>query len=202
MLSIDLPNDVRKAGPEDAALLGGITAEAFRNDLVSRWMFCGSEAMKPVFGSLAKNIYTARGLCHIAGDEAAAMWLPPNTSKEAPLAAYPTLAINLLRFGGVRALRRTIKADAIMQTHQPKEPHVYLFTVGVVERSRGAGLGRKLITPVLAACDESGLPAYLENSNPDNHGFYRSLGFERLEIFTPGFGAPPLEAMWRVPRRS
>ena len=200
MLSIELPEGIRQAGPRDAALLGAVTAEAFHDDPVSRWMFCGSAAMPFMFTALARNIYATRGICHLA-DGGATMWLPPETSKEAPLAAYPSIGWNLLRHGGVKAIQRTIKSDATMQAKQPKTPHVYLFTIGVVEKSRGSGLGRRLIAPVLDACDKAELPAYLENSNPKNHGFYRSLGFERLEIFNSAPDAPPLEAMWRPPQK-
>ena len=85
-------------------------------------------------------------------------------------------------------------------THHPAEPHAYLFTVGVASAGRGRGLGRRLLKPVLAACDRSGTMAYLENSNPANRRFYNSLGFERVELFHATPESPPLEAMQRAPR--
>ena len=51
----------------------------------------------------------------------------------------------------------------------------------------------------LDAADRAGVPCYLENSNPANTGFYRSRGFERMKLFEPRPGAPPMEAMWREP---
>lgn len=39
------------------------------------------------------------------------------------------------------------------------------------------------------------------HENPDNTGFYISHGFEHMKHFYAGEGAPPLEAMWRKPRR-
>ena len=77
---------------------------------------------------------------------------------------------------------------------------MYLFTIGTRKAARGKGLGKALIRPVLEACDREGLSAYLENSNPDNTGFYMSHGFEHMKLFEVGEGAPPLEAMWRKPR--
>ncbi|MEP2103579.1 MAG: hypothetical protein ABJP02_15725 [Parasphingorhabdus sp.] len=53
---------------------------------------------------------------------------------------------------------------------------------------------------VLNTCDAKDIPCYLENSNPENHGFYAHHGFERREIFACGEGGPSLEAMWREPR--
>ena len=87
-----------------------------------------------------------------------------------------------------------------MARRKPKAPHVYLFTIGVARAARGKGLGRRLLAPVLAACDVAGLPAYLENSNPLNTPLYEGAGFRTLEVFAPAPGAPPLAAMWREPR--
>ena len=77
---------------------------------------------------------------------------------------------------------------------------MYLFTVGVASAGRGRGLGRRLIGPVLDACDRTGTMAYLENSNPANRRFYASLGFERVDLFHPMADSPPLEPMQRLPR--
>ena len=57
------------------------------------------------------------------------------------------------------------------------------------------------LAPVLAACDASGLPVYLENSNPANSGFYAAHGFERMGIFNiDGDNTPVMEPMWREPK--
>ena len=69
-----------------------------------------------------------------------------------------------------------------------------------VDTARGKGLGKQWMTPVTDAADRAGMPCYLENSNPANTGFYRSRVFERMKLFEPGPGAPPMEAMWREPR--
>ena len=69
------------------------------------------------------------------------------------------------------------------------------------QRARGTGLGRRLITPVLDACDRTGTRAYLENSNPANAGFYASCGFAVLgEPIRPTPDSPPLQPMIRDPR--
>src|SRR5690606_12687996 len=97
------------------------------------------------------------------------------------------------------AMRGRTAAETMEREH-PKTPHLYLFTVGTRKAARGKGLGKTLMAPVLEAADRKGLPCYLENSNPANTGFYRSRGFERMKLFEPGPGGPPLEAMWREPR--
>ena len=59
------------------------------------------------------------------------------------------------------------------------------------------------IQPVLDACDRQGVPAYLENSNPANTGFYSACGFAPLgDPIHPEPGSPPLVPMVRQPRRS
>jgi hypothetical protein len=44
---------------------------------------------------------------------------------------------------------------------------------------------------------EGGVPAYLENSNPNNHGFYTSHGFEVMGPSISPADAPALIPMWR-----
>ncbi len=85
----------------------------------------------------------------------------------------------------------------------PNYPHAYLFSIGVRRAAQGTGLGRKVIAPVLDACDRAGLPAYLENSNPANTGFYASCGFApQGDPIHPEPDSPPLIPMVREPRRS
>lgn len=82
----------------------------------------------------------------------------------------------------------------------PSEPHWYLSAVGTVPDHQGRGHGARVLRPVLDRCDEQGLAAYLESSNPRNLAFYHRLGFEVTgEIPTPDATAV-LTAMWRSPR--
>jgi len=97
-------------------------------------------------------------------------------------------------------LGRTLRALSVVDKAHPKEPHVYLFFVGVHQDNRGQGLGAGLLAPMLDRCDTQGIPAYLENSNPLNEAFYVRLGFvPRGKLDLPK-GAPPLQPMWREPR--
>jgi len=106
----------------------------------------------------------------------------------------------VMRKGAKGAARRGLTAAETMAREHPKAQHIYLFAIGTRKAARGKGLGKTLISPVLDAADRAGLPCYLENSNPANTGFYRSRGFERMKLFEPGPGAPPMEAMWREPQ--
>lgn len=199
-LEIELPESLRRAGRDDSALLGAITANAFRDDPFNHWTFGTEAAMRHTFTSYARHVYTPRGYCCLAGDDAAAMWLAPGTDKELPLQAIPGLALCLLANGGPKTLMRAMTADAAIAAQKPQIPHVYLFTIAVRPALQGQGYGRRLMQPVLEACDRARLPAYLESSNPANLGFYGSLGFKVSGDIQAAPGAPPMTPMWREAR--
>lgn len=199
-LDIRLPDGMRQAGPDDWRLLGKIIGDAFQNDPVSNWIFGKRSAMAPIFGRQARHIYIPRGICHIAGDAGATMWLLPGARKDMSAWAMVDIGQAMVRHAGIGAPRRGLRAEAGMNLKRPAEPHAYLYTIGVHSSGQGKGIGRQLLAPMLDACDRAGLPAYLENSNPRNHSFYAGHGFAHVEHFEPVRGAPPLEAMWREPR--
>ena len=202
MLQVEAAEGLRRAGAGDWRVLGEITAEAFAQDPVALWTFDGKPCLRPVFQRLARDVYLPRGICHVADGEAGAtMWLPPGPSKELPALSLLGAAARLLLDGGPKAMARALAVDAEMVRRKPKAAHVYLFTIGVRAPARGKGLGRRLLAPVLDACDAAGLPAYLENSNPANTPLYEGAGFRTLDVFDPAPGSPPLAAMWRAPRR-
>ncbi len=200
MLDVKLPDGMREAKRDDWRQLGGIIAEAFAEDPVNLWLFGNREAMPPVFSTLARAIYLPRGFCHVRGDDGATMWSHSSASLDLPF--WPTLGLvaAMLTKGSKGAAKRGLAAGEAMKREHPESPHIYLFAIGTRKAARGKGLGKALISPVLEAADRKGLPCYLENSNPANTGFYRSRGFERMKLFEPGPGAPPLEAMWREPK--
>ena len=200
-MDIQLPEGLRRATARDWKQLGSITGEAFAQDPVNLWIFGNTQTMPPVFGELARSIYLPRGLCHIHGDTGAAMWAHSALSRELSTLQTMRLVWSLMTKGEKGAAKRGLGASEAMAREHPAAPHMYLFTIGTRKAARGQGLGKKLIRPVLEAADRACLPCYLENSNPANTGFYISQGFERLKLFEPGPGGPPLEAMWREPRQ-
>ena len=148
---------------------------------------------------LARSVYLPRGICHIHGDTGATMWAHSDQSRELNNLQTMRLVWSLMTKGEKGAAKRGLGAGEAMAREHPKAPHMYLFTIGTRKAARGQGLGKKLIRPMLDAADRASLPCYLENSNPANTGFYVSHGFERMKLFEPGPGGPPLEAMWREP---
>lgn len=195
---------IETVGTERVTELAVITADAFRDDPFNRWLFGGFAPMQRTFANLARHIYAPNGFCQILTEDgegrAATMWLLPDDKADATAMANLQTYWGLFASGGIGALMRGKAAGDAMAKHHPTEPHAYLFTVGVASAGRGRGLGRRLMQPVLDACDATGTMAYLENSNPANRGFYNSLGFDRVELFHATPESPPLEAMQRVPR--
>ena len=191
---------LRQATRRDWKQLVDITADAFAEDPVSRWVFGSPRGMKLAFQMMARNIYLKHGTCHLAGDDAATMWARHDVDMSLPLAGTLKLVVGLAVYGSPGTIARATRAGELMLLHHPRTPHLYLFTIGTRKAARGRGLGKALLAPVLSACDRDRLPVYLENSNPDNTHFYRAHGFERTQIFDCGEGGPPLEGMWREPR--
>lgn len=64
-----------------------------------------------------------------------------------------------------------------MGQFHPEEPHWYLPTLGVDPIFQNCGQGSALLRKALKQCDEDGLTAYLESSNPRNIPLYERHGF-------------------------
>jgi GNAT superfamily N-acetyltransferase len=74
----------------------------------------------------------------------------------------------------------------------------YLPLLGVDLVAQGRGLGSALLRHALATCDDDGLPAYLEATNPRNRDLYARHGFNVVDVIQAG-SSPPLWAMLREP---
>lgn len=188
------------ATPEDGTRVGEIIGEAFTTDPVSRWTMGSDRAIRALFALLAKELYLPWGHCCLLEDKAATMWLWPNQTKDLSLWIQLRLALILRDGVSLKYLFRALAVDAAMAHRRPREPHMYLFTVGVLPQDRGQGLGGRIIRESLQHADRMGLPSYLENSNPANTGLYQRLGFVARETFEPAPGCPPMTTMLRPPQ--
>ena len=198
---IELGAGLTRTGKAEAGLVGDITADAFRNDPFNLWLFGNFAGVRALFRLQSKRIYGPRGFCYRAGDDGACMWMLPGGDSSFSRSDYWRFAANTFFLSGPSAITRGIKTGQAMEARHPEFPHAYLFSIGVRPRAQGKGLGRKLIQPVLDACDRQGVRAYLENSNPANTGFYTSCGFTQLgDPIHPAADSPPLVPMVRDPR--
>jgi ribosomal protein S18 acetylase RimI-like enzyme len=198
-MEIDLTSsDLVQAHMSDWKTVADITGEAFAEDPVNQWVFGKPGAIRSMFRIMAREMYLPQGLSHLHPAGGATMWMPPGVDAAPSQVGLFKFALGQLRHGTLGAIKRGMALSDLMQAWHPKEPHMYLFTIGTTRDARGKGVGKGLLAPVLKACDAAGLPVYLENSNPANSGFYATHGFERMGVFEiGGDGSPIMEPMWR-----
>ncbi|MEL6860054.1 MAG: GNAT family N-acetyltransferase, partial [Pseudomonadota bacterium] len=166
-----------------------------------RYVFGKEASIRSMFRVMARNLYMPHGLCHLHPAGGSTMWMPPEVTAEASSIGLLKFALGQIRHGTPGAIQRGLKISEQMQAWHPKDPHFYLFAIGTTQTARGKGVGKALLKPVLTACDAASMPVYLENSNPDNSGFYAAHGFERMGTFhINGEGSPIMEPMWREPK--
>lgn len=187
--------------PDDADAVAAILADGFSDDPVMKWVFrpedlaAGAYAM---FRFIAAEVSIPKGATYLAGDRAAAVWTPPNP-KPWPEERGIAFAEAVSAVAEAAALGRIIALDEATRAVHPSEPHWYLGMLATRCADQGRGVGSQLLTRCLSEVDASGLPAYLESSNPRNVPFYERHGFcDTNEIPLPG--GPPFTAMWREAR--
>lgn len=61
------------------------------------------------------------------------------------------------------------------------EPVYVLQVVAVAPQLKGTGAFRRLVDPVIAACDAAGVPMVLQTHNPANVPLYEHFGFQLVE---------------------
>ncbi|OAF19222.1 acetyltransferase [Bradyrhizobium neotropicale] len=169
----------------------------FAADPLARWSWPDSNqylSSMPEFVVACGGRAFENGTAYIAaGLRAAALWLPPGVQQDEP-------ALDALM---ERSLRPEIAEDMAclrngMAEHHPPEPHWYLPLIAADPNWAGQGLGSQLMQHALRRCDEEGVAAYLESSNPQNITLYRRHGFKIIGEIQHG-SSPPLTPMLRLP---
>lgn len=189
---------VRLGQAQDARSAVEIIRIGFATDPVARWVYPDAGkylALFPEFTrAFAGRAFESGGACIATGNSGAALWLPPGVGPddEAVVSVLETSA------------SPSIKADLFsvleqMTSFHPKEPHWYLPMIAVDPYFQGAGIGTSLMNFALERCDEEGIPAYLESSNPRNLSLYRRCGFNEIGVIRSG-DSPPMFPMIRRPR--
>lgn len=196
------PLTVTTATAHDAALIGGVLADAFSDDPVGRWIAPDPDTRTTRLTRLFQIWAAAFTLPHHevlrAGDVGAALWLPPGRWQVPPFVLLRQLPHLSSIFGRRTAL--LLRGSRRLEHHHPRSPHWYLPLVGVATASQGRGIGTALLAPVLQRCDDTGTPAYLEATCARNRDLYARHGFRvQQEVRLPE--GPPLWAMWREPQR-
>jgi ribosomal protein S18 acetylase RimI-like enzyme len=113
----------------------------------------------------------------------------------APRAALTTMRTPnaLVRF--VRQRSRAVDAASV-------RPTWHLAYLAVDPAHRGRGAARRLLDHVLERCDEDGVAAWLETTDPVNVPLYERFGFATVGSVPASRRLPPLWVMRREPQAS
>jgi GNAT superfamily N-acetyltransferase len=163
---------------------GGLIARAFHDDPLL--VYClpdGTERAQraPAFFATFVRLAHAIGEVQCLPElEGVAVWSRPGrlhetleVQRQAGFDELPTLI-------GESALERFGTAySTVEQRHSETidADHWFLQLLAVDPGRQGAGLGGRLLAPVLARADEAGLPCYLDNFAERNLAFYGKHGF-------------------------
>jgi ribosomal protein S18 acetylase RimI-like enzyme len=193
----------RPASTRETAAVAGVLGRAFADDPVMAWIFPAdadrARRATALFAALIEHVHGRHGGTYVAGSAgdpvAAAIWDPPGAWR-VPVAttvrAMPSM-VRALRF----ALHRAFVVSTLDERAHPAAPHWYLAYVGTEPQHQRQGAGGALLRAGLARADSTGLPSYLECSDPANVGFYERFGFRVVgEIGLPR-GGPRVPTMWR-----
>ncbi|HUY07202.1 MAG TPA: GNAT family N-acetyltransferase [Acidimicrobiales bacterium] len=172
-------SEIVRAHAKDVGAIRESLAEAFYDDPVAVWLFARQTRrirdLATFFSIQLRHGYLPRGVVMSTADfQATAMWI---RSWSRPLSIYDRIAhlqIPLLlgeRLRSARQLTRTLVG------HHPKEPHLYLGTIGVSPSAQSRGYGALLMEAFLADARRLGAGTYLECSSEHNVGFYQGFGF-------------------------
>lgn len=188
---------VAQASERDAVL--DTLMLAFSGDPCLRYVLDTPEKLLKGFHAFAGAMGGAaldEGTAWLAEDAAAAaLWLPPGVTsdREAMMAVIGELAREE-KLPVLGEVGETIAA------YHPQEPHWYLAMIGVDPARQGRGYGSAILRESLRRCDEEGVIAYLESSNPKNVPLYERHGFEVIGFVQPA-DFPGINPMVRQPRR-
>ncbi|MEL0047804.1 MAG: GNAT family N-acetyltransferase [Gammaproteobacteria bacterium] len=173
---------------------------AFAADPLLRWIMPKADTYLTFAAAAFDNFggaAFAAGSAYQAADFAGvALWIPPghdDDEVDANVANLLAQAVTPERLDEVGAVL------AAMQSYHPDTPCWYLPLIGVDPHHQGRGLGAELMKYALAHCDEQGLPAYLESSNPANISLYERHGFEVIGRIQES-SSPPVHPMLRPAR--
>jgi len=198
---------VRRCPPSGRDRALATVLAAFATDPLLRWVWPGQErydGCAPTFFGLLLDLRIEAGEVWVAQPEysedtaigSVAMWDPPG-GLYLPAAAERWARVH----AGFTAAERAAWAfyDDALGVPASAGAHWYLGVLATDPGRQGTGLGRAVATPMLAAADRAGLPAYLETASDTNVAIYRRLGFEvAREVDLPD-GGPRCWLMRRDP---
>jgi ribosomal protein S18 acetylase RimI-like enzyme len=189
-------SDVKSAGANIQASAISTIVLGFAADPMARWVWPDSSEylrFMPQFAKAFGGRAFEHGTAYVTeGARAAALWLPPGVEPdEAAMGAVMTQAPRPEIADDMGCVLRG------MAEHSPREPHWYLPLIAADPNWIGQGLGTLLMKHALRRCDQEGVAAYLESSNPRNISFYERHGFRIIGQIQHG-SSPTMTPMLRT----
>ena len=153
-------------------------------------------ALRFLWGTIVDQALPRRTVWTQSQTASVAVWFPPGAAE---LSAEDAAQVPALLEQTVGA-RTPILFEMFARFDAARpvaEPHYYLDLFGTHHDHRGQGIGMRLLAHSLAAIDETGLPCYLESTNPANNDRYASVGFREIGTFPVLEADLPVTRMWR-----
>lgn len=198
------PPVVRRATAAERPGAVATLANAFANDPIMSWLIGPrndrEQRLVHLFGhSLDVELAKPAPLVDtVDGGHGVSLWHEVDDWKTPNRGLAKALPPAVRTFG--RRLPTALGLLTKMEKAHPIAPHRHLAFIGVHRDHQGTGLGGALLAAMTHECDDLGVAAYLESSNPQNDALYARFGFVATgEIEVPQ-GAPRLLAMWRDAR--
>jgi ribosomal protein S18 acetylase RimI-like enzyme len=177
----------RRLEPNEHAAAAALFARAFLHDPFTLAVGPGHAGLRlrlleRSYGPEIKAIHSSGGLVCGVADEAGAL-VGALTADEGPVEVRrrPSRGEITSAFGGPGVLRRAMVGERALARARPAMPHIYIVKVAVTAERRGTGIGRALISSVLADADERGLPVLLDTMTEENVRYYERYGFRTTE---------------------
>jgi len=195
---------VRRATVAEVPDVVATLATAFAHDPVLSFLFEDADRRPGLLATFfAARLAGGRGMDEVltvagtGGPVSAAVWVPPRREEDPAPDFGPVVAALSVLLGEEVAMRKFLALGPLLEAHPPA-PHWYLAFVGTRPDARGVGMGSALIAAITSRCDDEGIPAYLESSDPVNVPLYESHGFRVVgEVGIPD--GPTVPLMWREP---
>jgi ribosomal protein S18 acetylase RimI-like enzyme len=190
----------RVASPQDRDDVVSILVGAFHDDPTWSWAFpdpsLRAGQLSRLWGMFVDGAMRFPWVWLSQANTATSVWIPPNEAElslDQEAALEPAL-VEMLGQGASRVLNMIELFD---QAHPRGVPHFYLSLLATSTQFRNHGYGLRLLADNLREIDESGMPCYLEASNPVNVPLYARHGFEVLGSFSLPESGIEVFTMWR-----
>ncbi|MBL4680454.1 MAG: GNAT family N-acetyltransferase [Pseudomonadales bacterium] len=194
---MDAPR-ITTATSEDRERVLSAIVMGFSSDPLIRWFWPEANqylaAAGLVFDAVGGGAIDAGTAFVTEGFEGAALWLPPGvtSNEEAIMACMEATA-------SADIIKEIVQVFEEIDKYHPEEDIWYLPLIAIDPVHQGRGFGSALMKEALLRCDEAGLPAYLESSNPRNISIYERHGFEVMGEVQVG-SSPVVTPMLRPAR--